>query len=279
MDMGIELAPGGKQGLVVANPVLLAGGVIGYGELVPRGLDLAQVGAAVIGPFTATPRAGRAAPRYGVGPGGMVVDAGGQSRGVGAVAAKFAKHWWRLGCPVIAQVVAESARETEKIVARLQETEGIVGLELVPATTDLATARGMVAAALAAGDRPVWVKLRLDVAVAWAGELVGTGAQGIVVGQPPRGCLPGPRGDLVAGELYGPLVFALMLDVLVATGRQELPAALIACGGIHTVAQMETALAAGAQAVQIDSALWVEPGLPNRLAAAWAVRATGAGVG
>jgi dihydroorotate dehydrogenase len=273
MAGGIELAPGGKQGLLVANPVLLAGGMIGYGELLPRGLDLTQVGAAVIGPFTATARAGRVGPRYGAGNGGIVVDAGGQSRGVDAAVNKFAKQWQRLPCPVVAQIVAESARETEKIVARLQETEGIVGLELAPGITDLATARSMVTAALRTGDRPVWVKVRLDVGAAWAGELVEAGAQGIVVGQPPRGRLPGPHGGLVAGEMYGLLVFALMLDALVEVAQQGLPAALVACGGIHTFEQMETALAAGAQAVQIDGALWVEPGLPNRLAAAWSARA------
>jgi dihydroorotate dehydrogenase len=65
------------------------------------------------------------------------------------------------------------------------------------------------------------------------------------------------------------LTFALMLPVLRAMARLQLPAALIACGGIHTVAQMEQALDAGASAVQVDTALWVEPALPNWLALAW----------
>jgi hypothetical protein len=32
---------------------------------------------------------------------------------------------------------------------------------------------------------------------------------------------------------------------------------------------MEQALEAGASAVQVDAAIWVEPALPNWLAAAW----------
>ena len=60
-----------------------------------------------------------------------------------------------------------------------------------------------------------------------------------------------------------------MLPVLRAVAHLQLPAALIACGGIHTAAQMEEALAAGADAIQVDTALWVEPALPNWLAAAW----------
>ncbi len=63
------------------------------------------------------------------------------------------------------------------------------------------------------------------------------------------------------------LIFPLMLEVLLQVAAQQLPAALIACGGIHTADHVQQALAAGAQAVQIDSAVWVEPGLPGRLAA------------
>ena len=66
--------------------------------------------------------------------------------------------------------------------------------------------------------------------------------------------------------------FALMLPVLRALARLQLPAALIACGGIHTVAQMQQALDAGADAVQMDTAVWVEPALPNWLATAWEER-------
>ncbi|NJN80884.1 MAG: hypothetical protein HC802_00365 [Caldilineaceae bacterium] len=60
-----------------------------------------------------------------------------------------------------------------------------------------------------------------------------------------------------------------MYEALVAVVDLDLPAcALIACGGIHTEAQARAALVAGASAVQIDSAVWVEPGLPGRLAEA-----------
>ena len=62
-------------------------------------------------------------------------------------------------------------------------------------------------------------------------------------------------------------VFAATLRGVAQVARLKLPCALIAAGGVHTVDQVRQALEAGAQAVQIDSALWVEPGLANRLAA------------
>ncbi len=57
-----------------------------------------------------------------------------------------------------------------------------------------------------------------------------------------------------------------MLAALLDVAALHLPAALIASGGIHTAEHVRQALAAGAAAVQIDSALWVEPGIAGKLA-------------
>jgi dihydroorotate dehydrogenase len=56
-----------------------------------------------------------------------------------------------------------------------------------------------------------------------------------------------------------------MLAGLLGIAKLNLPCALIAAGGIHTIGQAQQALAVGAHAIQIDSALWVEPGLPGLL--------------
>ena len=55
-----------------------------------------------------------------------------------------------------------------------------------------------------------------------------------------------------------------MLAALLQVAALQLPAALIAGGGIHTGEQVRQCLAAGAQAVQIDSAVGVEPGQSGR---------------
>jgi hypothetical protein len=60
-----------------------------------------------------------------------------------------------------------------------------------------------------------------------------------------------------------------MLATLVTVSKLALPAALIACGGIHTEEQARTVLRIpSVRALQIDSALWIEPGLPGQLATA-----------
>ena len=265
----IELAPGHKQGLPVSNPVLVAAGMVGYGEAVPRGLSLAELGGVVIGPIMASSRAGAPLPRMAETVGGLVLETGWQNRGVSNALARHGKLWPTLGCPVVAQLVDADARSMGKLAARVAASAGIMGLELVPLTQEVEVAARMVRNAAEASDLPVWVKVPLSEAVRWAEPLVKAGANALVVGQPLRGEVGLKAGDVVSGGLFGPLTFALVLPVLRSLARLHLSAALIACGGIHTTEQMEQALEAGASAIQVDTAVWVEPALPNWLVTAW----------
>jgi dihydroorotate dehydrogenase (NAD+) catalytic subunit len=266
----IELAPGHKQGLPVSNPVLIAGGMVGYGEAIPRGLSLAGVGGVVIGPIMASSRAGSPPPRVAETTGGMVLETGWQNRGAANAISRYARLWPALGCPVVAQVVEADPAGMGQVAGRLAGVRGIAGLELVLLTHEVRTAARLVRAAVVGSDLPIWVKLPLAEAVGWAKPLVDAGANGLVVGQPPRGQSGSESTQLVSGALYGPLTFTLVLPVLRRVAQQQLPAALIACSGIHTLTQMQQALDAGASAVQVDTAIWIEPALPNWLATAWA---------
>ncbi len=102
--MPINLAPNHKQGLVVNNPILLGAGTIGYGEVVPKGLDLAQMGGAVVGPIQGGSRGGAPPPRLAHLNGGVVLATGLQNRGLNSAVQRYAKLWPKLGCPIIAQL-------------------------------------------------------------------------------------------------------------------------------------------------------------------------------
>jgi dihydroorotate dehydrogenase (NAD+) catalytic subunit len=199
----------------------------------------------------------------------MVLESGLQNRGVANALRRYANLWPKLGCPVVAQVADNDPSSMGKVAARVASAPGIMALELLPLTRDVEVAAAMVRQVASASDLPIWVKVPLQEAGAWAEPLVLSGANGLTVAQSVQGQLGKAESGLVRGALYGPLTFALMLPVLAAVARLQLPVALIACGGVHTVEQMEQALGAGASAVQIDSAVWVEPALPNWLAAAW----------
>ena len=271
----IELAPYHKIGLPVENPVLLAAGTIGYGEATPHGLDVGRAGAAVVGPVMRHSSAGGPSPRYASLPGGMVLASGGQNRGVGAVVKRFARLWPALGCPVIVQIADTQPELLSAVAKRMHAVDGVSGIEvLLPGYADADLTRQLLRVAVRAGDWPVWAKLPLMRAVELAPAAVDAGAVGLVVGRPLMGAASRAAGDApaepVRGDVYGPLSFAPMLDALLRVAALALPCALMACGGVHTIEQARQALQAGAHAVQVDSAVWVEPGRPLRLAQALA---------
>ncbi len=267
----IELAPDHKFGLPIENPVMLAGGMIGYGEAVPAGAHLDRLGAVVIGPFMRNSRPGMDPPRLADTNGGFVLNSGLQNRGVKAARRRFGKLWPKLGCPVIAQVADSVPRMAGRVAEQLTSAQGLSGLELLlpqHATPDVV--RELIRQAIQNSDLPVLAKVPLGGAASLAPVAVEAGASALVVAQPPSGSGFARNAGLdsvsISGSIHGPLTFPSMLAVLDVIRSLDLPCSLIACGGIHTLQQARQALAAGADAIQIDSAFWVEPSLPARLA-------------
>lgn len=269
----IELAPNHKLGLPVQNPILLATQAVGYGDMLPKGLDTTNVGAVVVGPMRAASSGGAPPPRLAHHDGGVVLGTGNYSRSVRQVLARHARAWPGLGCPVIAQVMDDHAQALTQAASRLTSAEGLSGLEWwAPATATSTSVAIGVQALIRASDLPVWVKLPLALAPALAVPAVNAGAVGLVIGQPLPGAALRREDDgevAIEGSVFGPLTFPPMLHALRAVASLQLPCALIACGGIHTREQVHQALAVGAAAVQLDSVVWVEPGLVGRLADEW----------
>ncbi len=277
----IELAPNHKIGLPVANPILLAGGVIGCGDAISPGLRTQTLGAAVVGPVLRRPRGGPVPPRVAEMSGGMVLDAGLQNRGLRTVLRRCAPGWARLGCPAVVQVADREIDDLRAVARGLDQAHHAAGVELLIHPDAQAGEVSALTARLALEcELPVWVKLPLAHAAALAGPAVEAGADALVIAQPPRGALlraarqtpadASSAARTVRGDVFGPLTFPLMLHTLLDVAAQQLPVVLIACGGIHGWEQAKQALSAGASAVQVDSAAWIEPGLPEQLAAAWA---------
>lgn len=276
----IELAPNHKIGLPVANPILIAGGVIGCGDAVTPGLRTQALGASVVGPVLRRPRGGPVPPRVTEMSGGIVLDVGLQNRGLRTVLRRCAPGWARLGCPVIVQVADREVDDLRAVARGLEQAQHAAGVELlVHPDADVDEVANLTARLALECELPVWVKLPLARAAALAAPAVEAGADALVIAQPPRGALmrsaaetqagaPLP-GGIVRGGVYGPLAFPLMLNALLEIAALHLPVVLIACGGIHGWEQARQALRAGATAVQVDSAAWIEPGLPQQLVAAW----------
>lgn len=267
----IDLAPGHKQGLVVQNPVLLAAGCVGCGEAHWPELDVRALGGIVAGPVTLQNRAGAPMPRLAETPAGFLLETGSQNRGLHATLRNFAPLWARLGIPVVVQLADARAEALARCAARLSTVAGVAALEWrVPYGAHVATIQRGVEAIRRAGELPLWVKLPLDHATEMAGPAMEAGARGLVVAGAPAGAalVADDVPWLLQGGIYGPATFPLMLNTLARVAALELPAALIACGGIYKLAQARAALAAGAHALQLDAVAWIEPSFPSLLAAA-----------
>lgn len=267
VEGAIELAPGHKIGLPLAGPVMLAAGSIGYGEARHRELETGRFGGVVVGPFTRRSRGGSPPPRLAETLGGVVRCAGLQNRGVSAAVRRYGQLWPRMGCPVIAQVADSEADEAAETVGRLAVTDGIAGFELLcqPEAGERETGR-LLEVLLLETDLPVLVKLSLARAATLAPVAIESGAAGVVVGSPAIGAGIRADGRAVTGEMFGPAVFPMTLAALLEVKALGLTGSLVACGGVHTQQQARDCLRAGADALQLDSLVWVEPGAAVALA-------------
>lgn len=263
----IDLAPGHKIGLVVENPVLLSPVAAGFGDRLPR-IEGGAPGAIVAGPVSAL---GHGYGRTGLVEveGGVLALPSGFSRSARRAVERYGGAWARAGCPVVVQLVDESPADFAKAAARVAGAPAVVGIEwAIPADLVVSSLVDGLRAVQRVADLPLWVKLPWGRAAELAERAVAAGAVGLVVAQPPAGSAL-RSGAVMTGALHGPLLFATLLDQLVAVARMGLPCALVAGGGIFTTEQMLQALAAGAHAVQLDAVVWSEPAIVRTMVAAW----------
>ena len=269
VEGAIELAPGHKIGLPLAGPVMLAAGSIGYGEARHRELETGRFGGVVVGPFTRRSRGGSPPPRLAETLGGVVRRAGLQNRGVSAAVRRYGQLWPRMGCPVIAQVADSEYGDAAETVGRLSTVDGIEGFELLcePEASKKEVSR-LLEVLLLETDLPVMVKLSLTRAATLAPVAIELGAAGVVVGSPAIGAGIRADGQAVKGEMFGPGAFPMTLVALLEVKALGLSGSLVACGGVNTQQQARDCLRAGADALQLDSLVWVEPGAAVALAVA-----------
>jgi dihydroorotate dehydrogenase (NAD+) catalytic subunit len=258
----IELTRPGKNPLVVENPVMPAAGIFGFDGAAYRDLlDLTKLGALVTNPITWQPRRVARGTRVVPLPAGVLVHTGLPNPGMKRTIARYRARWARSLAPVIAHVVATSPAEVALCAAALEGCEGVIGLEI--GLHDQATPDDIAAIVTAAGESalPTLVRVPLYNAVEAARAAVEAGAGGLVVAAPPRGTVRDPEsGQLVGGRVYGPWLKAQALRAVGQVARLvDVP--VVGGGGIHSPDDARDFLEAGAVAVQVDTAIWVQPRL------------------
>ncbi len=251
--MLIELAPNHKRSLTLAHLLILAS----------ASTD-ATVGAIVTLPLTLHARGGAPLPRVVEIPGGVLVRTGAANPGLEHVLRDSRRAWAQYRVPVIVAFAAQAVSDWATMAARLERVEGVGGIELhLNPALDAVDA---IRATRAATELPILAKLDLDNAVAIAADCVTAGANTLVIGRAPRG-MTMVDGKPWYGRMYGAMAKPLALKVLMETKDLRLDAPLVGCGGVHSAADAREFLAAGACAVEIDSAAWIDPALVERVAA------------
>lgn len=267
----VNLAPRHKVGLTLANPVLLAAGVVGYGDAVLPGLALGRLGGFVTAPVTRRPWR-EALPQVAETTGGLLWQRGLWNPGVRVVVRDYGPLWRRSRAPVIVHLAGDDPDELAAVAATLEQTPGVAGLELDLLTPYQDEAGGLEEAAeqalavRSAADLPILARVPLSTSDEAVQALVERELiDALVLAQPPQGLRYRAADGLAAtGQLHGralaPLLAARIAEL---AGWAGLP--LVACGGIHSLEDALACLAVGAAAVQIDTALWVDPLLPERI--------------
>lgn len=264
--------------LTFRNPVLAASGTFGYGLAFEGLVDLEALGGIVFKSLTVEPRAGNPAPRIAETPSGLLNSIGLENPGLQAFLDDVLPRAASLPTARIASIAGESVGDFETLAGALDPHDALDALEVnvscpnqeaggMTFGVDPALTARVTAAVRRCWSRTLIVKLTPNVTdmapVAQAAEAEGADAvalvntfQGLAVDWRRR--RPAIHGIEGRGGLSGPAVKPMALrfvhDVYKAVG---IP--VVGMGGIVTAGDAMEFVVAGASAVQVGTAHFMDP--------------------
>jgi len=277
-DMTVKFA-----GLTLRNPIMTASGTFGYGQEFAEYVDLEKIGAFVTKGLSLRPRAGNPTPRIVETPGGMLNAIGLQNVGIEAFITKKVPFLRTVKTPAIANFFGSTVDEYAELAGRLNEIPEVAGLEVniscpnvkqggIVFGTDPKCAADVVSACREATSKPLIVKLSPNVTdvVAMAKACVDAGADALSL----INTLTGMAIDLqrrkpvlanITGGLSGPALKPIALRMVWQVARAvNIP--LIGIGGIMNATDALEFILAGASAVQVGTASFINPSAAQQIA-------------
>ena len=278
MNLSLDLVSGHKRGLSLANPVMTASGTFGNGLEYAKVFDIQRLGAIVSKAITLKPRRGNVQPRIAETAAGMINSIGLQNIGLEAIVRDVAPVWatWRV--PVIANIAGESVADYAELARRLDGVDGVSGIEVniscpnvengLEFGSDPGAAAEVTYAVRRQTDLPLLVKLTPNVGnivqIAQAVIDVGADALTLINTFPAMRIDVGTRRPALgwgAGGLSGPALKPIAVRMVYEVAR-AVNAPIIGCGGIMSGEDAVEFMMAGASAVQVGTATFLNPRAP-----------------
>ncbi len=268
--------------LELQNPVMTASGTFGYAREFEHLVNLHRLGGVIVKGISLAPRPGNPPPRLVETACGMLNAIGLQNVGVKRFIDEKMVYLRAIGVPVVVNILGDSIEEYRQIAEELVGVEGIAGLEVniscpnvkkggVAFGTDPTMAAAVTAAVKKVADVPVMVKLSPNVSdisrIARAVENAGADSLSLI------NTLIGMAIDIksrkpvlanVIGGLSGPAIKPVALRMVYEVARSvKIP--VIGIGGIDSTEDALEFLIAGATAVQIGTANFVNPRISEQI--------------
>jgi len=275
-DLSVQLAPGNKNGLLLANPVMTASGTFGYGTEYSQIFDIQRLGAIVCKGTTLEPREGNPQPRLFETASGLLNSIGWQNIGVKALIKEKAPVWADWQVPVIVNIGGDTVDDYARLAQELDGVRGISGIEVniscpnvkvggAAFGVDPDSASQVTAAVRAATSLPVIVKLTPNTSdiAGVASAAAGAGADAVSLINTLKATAIDIKkrrpaiGSIICG-LSGPAIKPVALAMVYeVAGAVKVP--VIGCGGIASAEDAIEFIMAGASAVQVGTATFGTP--------------------
>ncbi|PLX84709.1 MAG: dihydroorotate dehydrogenase [Desulfuromonas sp.] len=270
-SLAVEVA-----GIQMKNPVMPASGTFGYGEEYAPYLDLERIGAIVTKGLSLKPKAGNPTPRIAETPGGMLNAIGLQNVGIDAFVEHKLPFLREVNTPVIVNFFGNTLEEYGEVATRLSDLPEVAGVELniscpnvkqggIVFGTDPEAAAAVVGVVRQRLAKPLIVKLTPNVTditvMARAVEEAGADAISCI------NTLTGMAVDIrtrrpklanTTGGLSGPAIRPVAVRMVHQVAR-AVKVPVIGVGGVMEAEDALEFLVAGATAVQVGTANFVEP--------------------
>ncbi len=271
-DLSIDLA-----GIRLRSPVVTASGCFASGKEASEFVDLKEIGAVVVKSMTMEPWPGKPTPRMAETPSGMLNAIGLQNHGVEHFLAVDLPWLSRVDVPVIASIAGNTVQEYIYVAERLRGAPGVIAVEVNISCPNLEDRNNMfshdpkaTASVLASVRRalevPLFAKLSPNVTnlTDIAGAALDNGAQGISLINTVMGMaidihtgLPKLAG--VVGGLSGPAIRPIAIRCVFDVFRAFPHVPIIGMGGIMNSGDALEFILAGATAVAIGTANFIDP--------------------